>query len=155
MLEHKLSSMMTGSQTVAGGLDSLVAILNSVDRGTEKRLLATLEQTDTALAEEIKNRMFVFEDITKLTDQAIQRVLREVDNRDLAIALKTAGKEVTKAVFDNTSKPRSGYDQGRHGVYGARARTRRGRGRSRRLSIPSASWTMRAKSLSPAVRRMR
>jgi len=104
VLEHKLSSMMTGNQTVAGGIDSLVSILNSVDRGTEKRLISVLEQTDTELAEEIKNRMFVFEDITKLTDQAIQRVLRDVDNRDLAIALKTAGKEVTKAIFDNSSK---------------------------------------------------
>lgn len=104
VLEHRLSSMMLGNQTMAGGIDSLVNIINSVDRGTEKRLLAELEQTDPELAEEIKNRMFVFEDITKLTDQAIQRILREVDNRDLAVALKTAGKEVTKAIFDNTSK---------------------------------------------------
>lgn len=104
VLEHKLSSMIFGNQTLAGGIDSLVQILNSVDRGTEKRLLSTLEQTDPELAEEIKNRMFVFEDITKLSNQAIQRVLREIDNRDLAIALKTAGKEVTKAIFDNISK---------------------------------------------------
>ena len=104
VLEQKISSLMFGNQTVAGGIDSLVKILNSVDRGTEKRLLSTLDQVDPALAEEIKNRMFVFEDITKLTDQAIQRVLREIDNRDLAVALKTAGKEVTKSIFDNTSK---------------------------------------------------
>ncbi len=104
VLEHKLSSMIFGNQTLAGGIDSLVQILNSVDRGTEKRLLTTLEQTDPELAEEIKNRMFVFEDITKLSNQAIQRVLREIDNRDLAVALKTAGKEVAKAIFDNISK---------------------------------------------------
>ncbi len=104
VLEHKLASMLMGTHTLAGGIDSLVLILNSVDRGTEKRLLGTLEQLDPELAEEIKNRMFVFEDITKLTNQAIQRVLREIDNRDLAVALKTAGKEVTKAIFDNISK---------------------------------------------------
>lgn len=104
VLEQKLSSMMLGNQTVAGGIESLVRILNSVDRGTEKRLIATLEETEPALAEDVKNRMFVFEDIIKLSGQDIQRVMRDIDNKDLAVALKTAGKEVTKAIFDNISK---------------------------------------------------
>ena len=104
VLEKKLSSLISGQQSYVGGIDSLVQILNSVDRGTERHLLESLEQTDAELAEEIRNRMFVFEDVTKLGSQAIQRVLKEIDNRDLAVALKGATKEVTKVIFDNLSK---------------------------------------------------
>lgn len=104
VLEHKFSSMAMGHQTLVGGIDSLVEILNYVDRGTERHLLESLEQTDAELAEEIKNRMFVFEDIITLGNQAVQRVLREIDNRDLAIALKGATKEVSKVIYDNISK---------------------------------------------------
>lgn len=104
VLEHKFSSLAMGHQTLVGGIDSLVEILNYVDRGTERHLLESLEQTDAELAEEIKNRMFVFEDIITLGNQAIQRVLREIDNRDLAVALKGATKEVSKAIYDNVSK---------------------------------------------------
>jgi len=104
VLEHKLSSMIFGNQQIVGGVDCLVQILNSVDRGTERHLLESLEQTDAELAEEVRNRMFVFEDITKLGNQAIQRVLKEIDNRDLAIALKGATKEVAKVIYDNISK---------------------------------------------------
>ncbi len=104
VLEHKLSTMIFGNQTIVGGVDSLVNIMNSVDRGTEKHLLSVLEQTDAELAEEIKNRMFVFEDITTLSNQAIQRVLREVDNRDLAVALKGVKSDVAKVIFENISK---------------------------------------------------
>ncbi|MDR1620027.1 MAG: flagellar motor switch protein FliG [Clostridiales bacterium] len=106
VLEQKFSSMSMGNQTLVGGVDSLVEILNCVDRGTERHLLESLEQTDAELAEEIKNRMFVFEDMIKLGNQAIQRVLREIDNRDLAVALKGAGAEgeVAKIIFSNVSK---------------------------------------------------
>ncbi len=97
--------MNFGDTTSTGGVDSLVAILNSVDRGTERHLLEALEEKDADLVEEIKKRMFVFEDIVKLSNQAIQRVLREIDNRDLAIALKgVMGGPVEKAILDNTSK---------------------------------------------------
>lgn len=104
VLENKFSSLIMGNQTLVGGIDSLVEILNCVDRGTERHLLESLEQTDAELAEEIKNRMFVFEDIIKLGNQAIQRVLREIDNRDLAIALKGATHEVATVIFGNVSK---------------------------------------------------
>jgi len=104
ILERKLSSLSLGDQTLVGGIDSLVNILNSVDRGTEKYLLESLEQTDADLAEEIRSRMFVFEDIVKLGNQSVQRVLKEIDNHDLAIALKGATKEVTKVIYDNISK---------------------------------------------------
>jgi flagellar motor switch protein FliG len=105
VLEKKLSTMNFGDSTSAGGIDSLVQILNSVDRGTERHLLESLEEKDAELAEEIKKRLFVFEDIVKLSPQAIQRVLREIDNRELAVALKgVMGSPVEKAILDNTSK---------------------------------------------------
>ncbi len=104
VLEKKLSMLISGNQTQVGGIEILVNILNSVDRGTERNLLEALEQKDEELTEEIRNRMFVFEDITKLTDQAIQRVLKDIDNRDLAVALKGTSAEVVKMVNNNISK---------------------------------------------------
>lgn len=104
VLEKKLSTLNFGDQAYAGGIDCLVKILNSVDRGTERHLLESLEQRDTDMVEEIKKRMFVFEDIVKLGNLAIQRVLKEIDNRDLAIALKGSTNEVTKVIFNNISK---------------------------------------------------
>lgn len=105
VLEKKLSTMSFGDATATGGIDSLVRILNSVDRGTERHLLESLEQRDAELVEEIKKRMFVFEDIVNLSAQAIQRVLREIDNRDLSIALKgVLGTPVEKIIMDNISK---------------------------------------------------
>ena len=105
VLEKKLSTMTFGDATTTGGIDTLVAILNSVDRGTERHLLESLEQQDAELVEEIKKRMFMFEDIVKLSPQAIQRVLREIDNRDLAIALKgVLGTPVEKVIMENISK---------------------------------------------------
>ena len=105
VLEKKLSTMSLGDTTITGGIDSLVQILNSVDRGTERHLLEALEEKDADLVEEIKKRMFVFEDMVKLSAQAIQRVLREIENRDLGIALKgVMGSPVEKAILDNTSK---------------------------------------------------
>lgn len=104
ILERNISSINQGRQAFVGGIDALVKILNSVDRGTEKNLLEYLGQSDPKLTEEIKNRMFVFEDLTKLDNRAIQTVLKEIDNNDLAVALKGATKEVEKAIFSNISK---------------------------------------------------
>jgi flagellar motor switch protein FliG len=104
ILEKKLSSLVTEDYTAAGGVQSIVDILNSVDRGTEKYIMETLEIEDTDLAEEIKKRMFVFEDILTLDNRSIQRFLREVDNSQLAVALKGATDEVQKAIFSNMSK---------------------------------------------------
>ena len=104
VLEKKLSSLSIGDHTIAGGIDSLVKILNSVDRGTERHLLEALEESDADLADEIKKRLFIFEDIVKLDSHSIQRVLKEIDNRDLAVALKGTSAEVSKVIFDNVSK---------------------------------------------------
>ena len=103
VLERKLSSLINQDYTIAGGVDSVVAILNAVDRGTEKRIMETLEIEEPELAEEIRKKMFVFEDILLLDDRAIQRVLRDVENSDLGIALKGANEEVQNAIFKNLS----------------------------------------------------
>lgn len=104
ILEKKLSSLVTEDYTAAGGVQSIVDILNSVDRGTEKFIMETLEIEDTDLAEEIKRRMFVFEDILTLDGRSIQRFLREVDNNQLAVALKGATEDVQRLIFSNMSK---------------------------------------------------
>lgn len=104
VLERKLSAMVTQDYTTAGGIQSIVDILNAVDRGTEKFIMETLEIQDVELAEEIKKRMFVFEDIITLDNTSIQRFIREVENNELAIALKGATEEVKEVIFNNMSK---------------------------------------------------
>ena len=104
VLETKLSSLVNQDYTVIGGVDAVVEILNTVDRGTEKHIMETLEIEDPELADEIRKKMFVFEDILLLDDRAIQRVLRDVDNNDLAIALKGATEQVQNAIFKNLSQ---------------------------------------------------
>lgn len=104
ILEKNLSSLVTEDFTAAGGVQAIVNILNTVDRGTEKYIMETLEIEDTDLAEEIRKRMFVFEDILSLDNRSIQRFLREVDNNLLAVALKGATEEVQKVIYSNMSK---------------------------------------------------
>ena len=104
IMEKRLASMGLSDKTVVGGIDSVVQIINSIDRGTEKFILESLEAGDADLADDIRRRMFVFEDIIKLSNQAIQRVLKEVETADVTIALKGATEEVKKTVFANVSK---------------------------------------------------
>ncbi len=104
VLESKLASLVNQDYTVIGGVDAVVEILNTVDRGTEKHIMETLEIEEPELADEIRKKMFVFEDVLLLDDRAIQRVLRDVDNNDLEIALKGANEQVQTAIFNNLSK---------------------------------------------------
>ncbi len=104
ILEKKLSSLVNQDYTIAGGVDAVVEILNTVDRATEKHILETLEIEEPELADEIRKKMFVFEDILSLDDKSIQRVLRDVDNNELAISLKSTTEQVQEAVFRNLSK---------------------------------------------------
>ncbi len=104
VLESKLASLVNQDYTIIGGVDSVVEILNSVDRGTEKHIMESLEIEEPELADEIRKKMFVFEDILLLDDKSIQRVLRDVDNNDLEIALKGANEQVQNAIFNNLSK---------------------------------------------------
>jgi len=104
VLERKLSTFVGERFTFAGGIQTVVDILNRVDRGTERTIIETLEQDDPELADEIRNRLFVFEDINILDDTAIRRVLREVDMKDLAKALKGASDELLNRILRNMSK---------------------------------------------------
>lgn len=103
-LEAKLSAFVSQDLTMAGGIDVAVDVLNRVDRGTEKRILDTLEADDPELAEELRKRMFVFENIALLTDRDLRTVLQEIDAKDLPCALKTASDEVSGRIFRNMSK---------------------------------------------------
>ncbi|MEB3101166.1 flagellar motor switch protein FliG [Ferviditalea candida] len=104
ILEQKLSATVTQDYTSAGGIESIVQILNGVDRGTERTILDSLEIQDPELAEEIKKRMFVFEDIVNLDNRSIQRIIRDIENADLQLALKVASDEVRESIFRNMSK---------------------------------------------------
>jgi flagellar motor switch protein FliG len=104
VLEQKLSATVTQDYTNAGGITSIVQILNGVDRGTERTILDSLEIQDPELAEEIKKRMFVFEDIVNIDNRSIQRIIRDIENADLQLALKVASEEVREAIFKNMSK---------------------------------------------------
>lgn len=104
VLERKLSSLVNQDYTIVGGVDAIVEILNTVDRGTEKHILESLEIEEPELTDEIRKRMFVFENILSLDDKTIQRVLRDVDNNDLGVALKGANEEVQNIIFNNISK---------------------------------------------------
>ncbi|WP_246939947.1 flagellar motor switch protein FliG [Bacillus pinisoli] len=104
ILERKLSATVTQDYTQTGGVEAVVEVLNGVDRSTERTILDALEIQDPELAEEIKKRMFVFEDIVTLDNRAIQRVIRDVENADLMLSLKVASEEVKDIVFSNMSK---------------------------------------------------
>ncbi|NEY19611.1 flagellar motor switch protein FliG [Bacillus ginsengihumi] len=103
ILEKKLSATVTQDYTQTGGIESVVEVLNGVDRTTEKTILDSLEMKDPALADEIKKRMFVFDDIVTLDNRSIQRVIRECENEDLLLALKATTDEVKEIVFRNMS----------------------------------------------------
>ncbi|MDR3563808.1 MAG: flagellar motor switch protein FliG [Negativicutes bacterium] len=104
ILERKLSSMVTQDFTAAGGVDSIVEVLNRVDRTTERTIIENLEIQNPELAEEIKKRMFVFEDIVLLDDRSLQLVLREIESKDMSLALKASSTEVAEKIFKNMSK---------------------------------------------------
>ncbi|KGN03415.1 flagellar motor switch protein FliG [Clostridium novyi A str. 4570] len=104
VLNGKLSSVVRTDMTTIGGVETIVDILNQVDRTTEKNITEGLERQDPELAEKIKQSMFVFEDIITMDDVSIQRVLREVETKDLALALKGCSEEVANCIFRNQSK---------------------------------------------------
>lgn len=104
LLEQKLAATIRQDFSVVGGIESIVSILNGVDRSTEKLILEDLGTKDQELVEEIKKRMFVFEDIINLDRRSIQRVIQEVENQDLLFALKASSLEVKKVILENMSK---------------------------------------------------
>jgi len=102
-LEKKFSSSMAVGLDEIGGIRHIAGILNEVDRGTEKFILEELGKKEPNLTEEIRKRMFIFEDIVTLDEIAIQRFLREVDTKDLLVALKGASKDVSDVFYANMS----------------------------------------------------
>jgi flagellar motor switch protein FliG len=103
-LENRLSDIVSQTFDKAGGVDAAAAILNLADRATEKGILESLETDDPDLVEQIRRLMFVFEDILLVNDKGIQSVLKEVDNEELALALKTASDELKEKIFSNMSE---------------------------------------------------
>lgn len=103
IVERKMSASSMDDFTVTGGLQSVVDILNGVDRGTEKFILETLSKINNDLAEKIRRKMFVFEDIVKLDARSVQKVISDTDANTLAVALKGATQDVHKVIFDNIS----------------------------------------------------
>lgn len=104
LLSKKIKNFTNQNVRVVGGVETIVGILNQVDRGTEKSILSTLEKKDKKLAEEVRNLLFVFEDILKIDDRAVQRLLKEIDTNILAKALKGSSREVKEKIFKNMSE---------------------------------------------------
>ena len=104
ILQKKLSSVVSTDFSHAGGVKSLVEVLNYVDRSTEKTIIESLSENNPEIAEEVKKNMFVFEDIILLDDRAIQMVLKEVDTKELAVALKGVGENTQVRIFKNMSE---------------------------------------------------
>ena len=105
VLERKFATLVTGGQSRAGGVEMAVAVLNGADRSTEKRILLALETEDPELAQELRRRMFVFDDMVHLDDRSLQRALREVDlATDMPLALKVASADVKTKIMKNVSK---------------------------------------------------
>jgi len=103
-LEHRLSDIVSQTFEKAGGVETVAEILNLADRSTEKGIMEGLEAEDPDLVEQIRRLMFVFEDILLVNDKGIQAVLKEVDNEELALALKTASEELRQKIFKNMSE---------------------------------------------------
>ena len=103
-LATELQAILAGQVTEIGGPKAVAEILNQTGRSTEKAVLERLDAQDPELAEEVRNQMFVFDDIAKLTDREIQMILREVDSKDLAVALKGASEEMQDRILGNMSE---------------------------------------------------
>ncbi len=104
VLERKVSSLINEEITKAGGPKALVDLLQRVDRATERLILDSLTDNNPELADEVKNMMFVFEDVIQLDDRAIQSILKEVDVKELAMALKGVNDEVRNKIYRNMSE---------------------------------------------------
>jgi flagellar motor switch protein FliG len=103
-LEERLSSIIGQDFTSVGGIDSLIGVLNAVERATEKNIIETMEVQEPSLAEEVKKRLFVFEDVVLIDDRSLQRLMKEIDMKDLSISLKGVTDEVKEKFYKNMSK---------------------------------------------------
>jgi flagellar motor switch protein FliG len=104
VIRRKLAMVASQDYAASGGVKGLADILNSADRGTERNVIDTLAEKDAQLAEEIKMLLFVFEDIVKLDDRSVQLVLKDVDQKDLAMALRGVSEDVKQKILSNMSQ---------------------------------------------------
>ena len=104
VLERKMASVFSQGFTFAGGVKEVAEILNRIERNTEKFIMSGLEERDPELADEIARLMFTFDDLVYVEDTGIQKSLREIDTKDLALAMKSANEEVREKVFKNMSE---------------------------------------------------
>jgi flagellar motor switch protein FliG len=104
VMKRKLDSVVQQEYSSAGGIKSLAEILNHADRSTERNVLDALTESDEELAAEVRRLLFVFEDIVKLDDRSIQLVLREADQKDLALALRGVNDDVKERILSNMSE---------------------------------------------------
>lgn len=102
-LKKKFANIIVAEKVQVGGLDQIAAIMNNLERSSEKAVFDGLEKRDGELAEEIRKRMFVFEDIVKMDDRSIQRFVRDCDTRDIVLSLKGANKDVAEKLLSNMS----------------------------------------------------
>jgi flagellar motor switch protein FliG len=104
VLERKFSQMVSTDFMEVGGVNYIADVMNRIDRSSEKYIFDELYKRDAKLADEIRKKMFVFEDIVMLDPMAVQAFLREVDSKDLVVALKGANQEVADIIFQNMSQ---------------------------------------------------
>ncbi len=104
VLERKMAAVFSQGFTFAGGVKDVAEILNRVERATEKTIMADLAERDPELADEISRLMFTFEDIVYVDDAGIQKTLREIESKDLALALKASNEEVANKIYRNMSE---------------------------------------------------
>jgi flagellar motor switch protein FliG len=103
-VRNKLSTLLTQDYSSSGGVTALVSILHQVDRATEKAIMDALDEDQPQLAEEVRQKMFIFENILMLDDRTVQRILRDIDGKDMILALKGASEELRRLILRNMSK---------------------------------------------------
>jgi flagellar motor switch protein FliG len=108
VLDGRLSSVVNQEVSISGGIKQVAEILNCMDRSSERGVFQALQENDSAMADEIRKLMFTFDDLTRVDDRGIQRVLKEVEQKELALAMKAAGPEVADRLFKNMSERAAG-----------------------------------------------
>lgn len=108
ILDGRLSSVVNQEVSISGGIKQVAEILNCMDRSSERGVFQALQENDLAMADEIRKLMFTFDDLTRVDDRGIQRVLKEVEQKELALAMKAAGPEVADKLFKNMSERAAG-----------------------------------------------
>lgn len=108
ILDHRLSSVVNQEVSISGGVKQVAEILNSMDRNSERGVFQVIQESDPYMADEIRKLMFTFDDVVLVDDRGIQRVLKEVEQKELALAMKAAGPEVAEKLFKNMSERAGG-----------------------------------------------